>query len=419
MALNVNYSAEEMAARLNGGVLPQNNTQREVDVNLYSPKLSDAKTNDGTYSSFIMFVPDINNAESYVKKKVTWLKKSMQEKSAFPVDNPWSIGETNNPINDTFYAMLNTNVERIVKMAKACINTKDMCYAKVQIIKDDNRPELQGRIMVMPFSKQIMDKINEETKGSDTHKAINPFNAWYGRLFNLKITQGAMYPTYEKSSFFDNPDWKAGIRYMDANNNWHISCPEDANNPEAIKNLFNYIVNNSPDLSAYTYKPWDEATNKKVMETLDAIIKNAQSGGVATPAEVAFGQTTNAPVFTGVNQAPMQNVTQQYAQAAPAAAPNFGAVQTTPQYGVSEAASAPTFSGFGAPQPQQPTAPTFGAGFGGPTAPTAPQVTGVTMPTMNAPTAPVQAAPQPEAAPEATPASTSPFGNVDNWMSKL
>lgn len=85
-------------------------------------------------------------------------------------------------------------------------------YANVLIIKDEEQPDLEGKVMIYQFGPQIMDIINGAIKPEfEDENPIDPFDLWDGADFIIKMVgrqipdrksgKQVMVPNYEKSVF--------------------------------------------------------------------------------------------------------------------------------------------------------------------------------------------------------------------------
>ena len=72
----------------------------------------------------------------------------------------------------------------------------------VQIVKDDNNPEMVGKIMVWPYGVKIFNKLQAEMK-PEFGKPHIPFDLFEGKPFLVHITQVAGYNNYDNSRFLD------------------------------------------------------------------------------------------------------------------------------------------------------------------------------------------------------------------------
>lgn len=208
---------------------------------------------NGVYQSVIRFIPWYKNpSKSITEKWVSWLEDPVTGKGRF-VDCPSSVGEKS-PLQDMFWKFKKS--DSIQEQKKADIFSRRHNFASlVQVIKDDNQPELEGKILVYRFGKKLWEKINAEMKPviGDPH---NPFDPLSGKVFGLVITKVSGFNNYDQSKFIDKvvpiaiPDENGKLKFIDANSDKQM--------------VYNFLKENSPDLDKYGYKPWDQETRDYV-----------------------------------------------------------------------------------------------------------------------------------------------------------
>lgn len=79
-------------------------------------------------------------------------------------------------------------------------------YSNVLVIRDKEKPENEGKVMLLGYGKKIHDKITAALKPKfEDEVAFNPFDMWEGADFVIKIwteTKGkAKFPNYDDSKF--------------------------------------------------------------------------------------------------------------------------------------------------------------------------------------------------------------------------
>ena len=348
---------------------------------LYNPNHKQGK--GGIYKSVIRFLPwhaDPNN--SIVSKYVAYLVNPANPSEARYVDNPFD----NSPITNAYWRLVNTKNVKFEEFAKKHLSSKKYYYALVQIMADEQKPELVGQIKVYRFAKKIYEKINAELNPPQG-EGINPLHPIYGRKFSLVITEQSGFPNYDQSSFFDERSGStlapSGMWYRNPQTG-HMEIATEQTDPNLI---FDYLRQYSPDLSKYNFQEWSEADKTFVNNVLTVTDNYMKTGTVATAqqsvTQQSFGVINNTPtlnpVFPGAN-VPTQSVpvstvpvstvpvstpmVQQFesgAPTAPVAAP-FSAPQQMP-VGVPSVAPQPMVVGVDIPV----VTPSGGANMGAPT----------------------------------------------------
>lgn len=251
----------------------------------FIPSAKNSKT--GTYTALIRFVtwyknpqkPIVSKFESYLTDPITKQSRVVDSFKNF---------NSSCPINDTYWTLQNTNNAQLQALAKKHINTYGTFAALVQIIKDDIHPENNGKILVWRFKKTIYEKISNEMKPQFGTNP-DPFNIINGRYFAVNVIIKNNYNNYDNCQFVNSAT--SGIYIKDANDNF---VQIDANTDRQI--VYDYLVNNSPDLDAYLPKEWDEKTSAFVSTALENINRIAQGGGISSNIGNVMTPSTSNPL---------------------------------------------------------------------------------------------------------------------------
>ena len=230
------------------------------DVNLFKEEKKESITynpspeqgKDGTYRALIRFIPNPKNPKNPILRKfVYWLKDS-EGKGAY-YDSPTSVGEKC-PVQDLFFKLRNSDSAADKKTSEE-LKRKENYYAIVQIVKDPQKPELNGKFKVYKFGYKIMQKINEEMM-PQFDEPVNIFNLFKGKNFELVITKQAGFPNYDNSKFQS----KRSAITIDGNE-MEDSKTDKVTITEAFKDL--------PSLETFDYKPWSDQQRSKIEEVLN------------------------------------------------------------------------------------------------------------------------------------------------------
>jgi len=242
----------------------------------------------GVYQSIIKFVPWHQNPKNSIQEKwVSWLVDPVTQKGRF-VDCPSSIGKQS-LLQDMYWKLKKS--ESIQEQKKADVFSRRHNFsALIQIIKDENQSELEGKIMVYRFGKKLWEKINSEMKPiiGDPH---NPFDLLNGKAFALVITKVSGFNNYDQSKFIDKviplcmPDAEGKLQTI---------------KPDTDKGVvFKFLQENSPDLAKYGFKEWDTDTYDYVNGVITAV-----TGQAPAPVNMA---DVNASVQQSNPTQPAQN----------------------------------------------------------------------------------------------------------------
>ena len=231
---------------------------------LFAPKYTDGK--DNVYECLIRFLPNPKDLKHPIIKKYTyWL-----EDEAFNIrgyfDSLSSIGQEC-PIVDKYWKLKKSGNAMLESIADEKLNRKEQYASLVQIIKDPQNPDLEGKIMVYKFPKTVFkfidEKLNPPTSRvtGQADPVINVFDLFQGRDFNLLIDKKGDWPNYDQSKFLDNP---STVRVADDLGNLREAT---ANDKPAIQAMFA----DAPDLGDYDFKAWTDEQDHKVRTYLQSL----------------------------------------------------------------------------------------------------------------------------------------------------
>ena len=301
------------------------------NVDEYKVNFKDGK--GGIYESVVRFIPNVADpTKCIMAKQISWIKNPVTQKGIY-VDDPRSVGEFS-PVVDMFFKCRNTNNAQIQEFGKAHLSTKQQYAALVQIIQDENHPELVGKIKVLRFGKKVWDKLHNEEHPT-MGQGYNPFHPIYGRYFHIKCVSQSGFNNFDQSSFIDNRNAQGismtGFYYEDPAYPGQMVPVTENSNQQAVAD---WLAANSPDLSKYDYQPWTAEQQTFVNEVL-AIIGNYLQGGGNLQTNL---QTIHTPT-SSIASMPMNT------------APSFPGAQMP----MREAAPAPQMPGIGMPTMNIPT----------------------------------------------------------------
>lgn len=222
---------------------------------LYKPTADDGK--DGTYKALIRFVPNPENPrKSLVRKYVHWLTDPAGNGRL--VDSPASVGEKC-PIQDAFFRLRKSDSAIDRKMSEK-LKRREQFYSLIKVIKDPQRPDLEGKYMIFKYGYKIKEKIDEELKPS-FGESTQVFDLFEGKNFELIITRQGEYNNYDKSKF-------SASRSAIAIGSEPVERTKEA--MTAIKEE----LEQAPKLEPYEYRVWDDQTRDFVNTVLGQYISN-------------------------------------------------------------------------------------------------------------------------------------------------
>lgn len=234
--------------------------ERQRNSELYSP--TPEKGKEGSYKSVIRFLPWWGGKEyNYISKWVVWVKDPVTGAARY-VDCPSSIGEKS-ILASTYYTLVKSESIADQKLAREFLSRKKTFYSLVQIIKDDNDPDLVGKIMVFKYGVKIFNKIMAEVN-PEIGKPHIPFDLYTGKPLFLVVNKVGGYNNYDNSKFLDEPmPLKINGKPIEKSN-------------EGLKKAYMYLKENSPNLLKYTYKPWDEDTENFINSVLQNLFPDGR-----------------------------------------------------------------------------------------------------------------------------------------------
>lgn len=231
-------------------------------------KVSAEKGKGGIYQSVIRFIPYWQNPKNSIQEKwVSWLIDPVTQKGRF-VDCPSSVGKPS-PLQDMYWKLKKS--ESVLDQRKADIFSRRHNFgALIQVIKDDNQPELEGKILYFSFGKKIWEKIDAEMKPiiGSPH---NPFDLLKGKVFALVVSKVSGFNNYDQSKFVDTI---VPLCMPDANNK--LVPINDRTDKQLV---FNFLKENSPDVTKYLFKEWDSETKDYVNHVITAVTGQVNSTG--------------------------------------------------------------------------------------------------------------------------------------------
>lgn len=265
-------------------------------------KVSYKEGKGGIYTSVIRFIPWFENPDkSIMQKYVSWLLDPITQKGIY-IDDPRTIGQPS-PINSMYWNFQNTKNKTFEEFGKKHLSSKLQYTSIIQIIQDNQHPELVGQLKIFRFGKKIFDKIYQEE-----HPTIgaggNVFHPITGRYFSLYCCEQSNYNNFDRSQFIDNKDQNGqplstGMWYINPKTGKYDIVSESTDHQE----LFNYLQSNSPSLKDYDYNPWTQDQANYVDNVLTTLSNYLNQGTIQQNIATVIN-TNNNPVFPGSNQNP-------------------------------------------------------------------------------------------------------------------
>lgn len=250
-------SKENYDALFNPNVETKEQTSRNADE--YSASAD--KGQGGVYKAIIRFIPWWQDPKhgSIQEKWVCWLEDPISQKGK-AIDCPSSIGKSS-ILQDMYWKLKKS--DNIAMQKKADIFSRRHTFASlIQIIKDQQQPELEGKILVWRYGVKVWEKINAELKPLIGEKH-DPFDIINGKMFALVITKVSGFNNYDQSKFLSE---KVPLCIPD--DNGKLTPIKPTSNKQEV---FNWVKTNSPDLTKYSFKEWDKETEEYVNHIIKSV----------------------------------------------------------------------------------------------------------------------------------------------------
>ena len=233
----------------------------------YRPSIKDEKCQDETYRALVRFVPHMyeNKLRTTIERWECYLKDVNGDNGVFVV-SPKTIGKAC-PMRSLSWK-LHESENAIDKTNSKKINVYQQWYALVEIVKDVQHPEYEGKFMIYQFGSKIFDKITEAMKGSDYTDPINPFDVNDTQLFEIKLTKGNQ--KMDNGSIVANYD---GCKFIPKTAPLHFGEGLTFDGSMEMKKAFvEWLEKDAPKINNYQWKEWSEELTEKVNTNLATFI---------------------------------------------------------------------------------------------------------------------------------------------------
>jgi hypothetical protein len=279
--------------------------KRDEDEALYKPYPELGK--DGVYKSLIRFLPNITNPKkSKIHQYYVWLKDPV-DGANFKALCPSTVGKKS-ILKDLYWKLKNSPSAKDQEISKAFSRKEDF-YSLVQIVKDPNKPELEGKIMVLKFGRKVNDLIEQQIK-PEFGNPSNPYDLFEGKNFGLQVRKVGEWNNYDLCQFVGD---KGPIT---------IEGSPVEKTEESREVITKYLKSGPLDLDKYDYKDWTEEENQKIMKIIRNTVpdgrivseivgansdsKSSDSSSAATSSVDSFFEEANSRSTTATEDAPKE-----------------------------------------------------------------------------------------------------------------
>jgi hypothetical protein len=257
-------------------------TNENKGPGLYKANPTEGK--DNVYRSVIRFLPNPKDPRNSIVKKFSyWLEDSQGNAGYF--DCPSTVGEKS-IIGDTYWKLAKSESAFDQKQAEK-IRRKEYYFSIIQIVKDPQRPELDGTLQVFRFPKTLKKFIDAQTSPSiedielSGAEPCNVYDLFEGKDFSLKVTLKGGYWNYDECKFLKKSPVQVDGVPME-------------NNAENKKQIMEYL-NGAPELTVYYYRPWSDDQRTKLHGILQDISGNPGTSYSNTSTPKAEAPKAEAP----------------------------------------------------------------------------------------------------------------------------
>lgn len=277
----------------------QDTTQKpKGEIERYKPTAKDGK--DNVYKSVVRFLPwHANPKKSIMSKWTAWLTDPVSGDGKY-VDCPSSVGKKS-LLQDVYWKLKKSESVAEQELAKS-FSRRQTFASLVQIIKDENQPDLVGKILVFQYGIKIHNKLMAQIKPEFGTPHI-PFDLFEGRPFLLKITLVSGYNNYDECTFLDEK-----MPFV-------LDGESMEKTPENLEKIVAHLKEKSPDLSKYDFREWDDDMHAFVATVIkNTIPKGKVIESIKSQNAQSFSAAPAAPAEAKI-EAPAQTVTETAAPA--------------------------------------------------------------------------------------------------------
>jgi len=325
------------------------NTQNNVNKNLYVTRPADSKSEDGVYRSKIKVIYSPQNVKQSIVEVQSY---AMQDENGyFIADSSLMIGDKSCPIFTAWkkchYAepgsVLWKQAAKKDDGGKALFDKRFSRYVTIQVLEDKNRPELNGRYMIFKLPKSIWEMIEKKTHPApESGKCPIPvMDFLFGYAIELEVTPGPDDPknpqrktreiTYsgeftddpepctnpDGSSLLDFEEEEVLEKYLKAMKpiwkekdvekrkqmiNAVNADPNTAELRKIYKKVIEQIKTFCPDVNEeYGFKPWSDNLAKRVQKWIDVVLSGNEPKVSTSPAATLNENDSSVTVETATD----------------------------------------------------------------------------------------------------------------------
>lgn len=309
----------------------------ETNQTIYKTNPKDSKAEDGHYRSKIRIIYNPHDIKQSIVKQVTYAMNDTN--GFFMVKSKLGNNDRTCPIFSSWKKLWFSNDENKKAWAKQMYDKSESQWCLVQVIEDENKPEMVGQIKVMKLPKAIYVKLDAlMNPAPETKKTPVPVMDYiFGRVLEMDVTPGPDDPAHpERKSreikydlcafetdptpvinvdgtpFFTDEELELIESYNNARNDLAKAKTDKKKaeaqevltaNQNAVRELYKkvvaYLKDNTIDLvKECTYQPWDSTTEKRVNDWISVVadMKDPKTTSASSTVASTVETTATAPV---------------------------------------------------------------------------------------------------------------------------
>lgn len=165
----------------------------DYQANVYKTNPAKSKSQDGRYHSRVRILYNPFNLAQSIVNQATYAMTDQD--GFFMVRSVLANGDRNCPLFKAWKKLWFSGDEKKKEWARAMFDKTESRWVLVQIIEDENQPELVGKIMVMKLPKAIFDKMNEKMHPSNGKTPQPIMDFLIGNVCEMNVQPGPDDPT--------------------------------------------------------------------------------------------------------------------------------------------------------------------------------------------------------------------------------
>ena len=168
----------------------------DFNQNIYKTNPKDSKAEDGHYRSKLRIIYNPNDIKQSIVKQATYAMNDQD--GFFMVKSKLANGDRDCPIFKSWKKLWFSGVEEKKEWARKMYDKSESQWCLVQVLEDDNRPELVGKILAMKLPKAIYVKLEALMNPSPESKKtpVPVMDYIFGRVLEMDVTPGPDDPAH-------------------------------------------------------------------------------------------------------------------------------------------------------------------------------------------------------------------------------